>query len=562
MISKIGIENFRIFKNYTEFELAPITVLTGPNNSGKSSFIKFLLLLKEGIDNLNFEQGKLHNLKSFDNVLNRENKSDGLRELRFTFNLGEHFEALFTYKNGKLTNIKLYENKTLLFEYSNKEDSIDGNGFSKYDGYQLIKNFNIDYLIDKIYDIDVQNLSFFELQSSLYGWEIENIKQEYYTKELLIKSYKALQKASLNLNKDSLLFELHINEFNVTEENKEELLTQQKKYFKSIKTHFDPLAKTNFHSIFKKLKSNLVNLKNENNQVILKYFKEKFKNNEVKIKFSPLGKFIFQQKFQTGSLNTTTGEKESVNWFDTILLNKVNQLGFNLNNLHYISANRGSQKRILTNKSENDIDEIILEFKKSNNQHEEFINKSFDILGIKGVLDVKRHENVISVVKIINGDKEISLADLGYGYSQIIPVILKISNIYSNYNDSFPMDFFENTLILEEPEANLHPNLQSKLADVLVLAHKTFGIHFIIETHSEYLIRKLQYLTAQKELKKDDVVIYYFNADEYVNNKEPKVKEIKINETGGLTDTFGPGFFDESTSLKFELMKLNQAQKN
>ena len=34
-------------------------------------------------------------------------------------------------------------------------------------------------------------------------------------------------------------------------------------------------------------------------------------------------------------------------------------------------------------------------------------------------------------------------------------------------------------LIIEEPEANLHPNLQAKLADVLVLANKTYGVHFL-----------------------------------------------------------------------------------
>jgi hypothetical protein len=47
-----------------------------------------------------------------------------------------------------------------------------------------------------------------------------------------------------------------------------------------------------------------------------------------------------------------------------------------------------------------------------------------------------------------------------------------------------------------------------------------------------------------------------------VNNKEPKVKEIFIGKFGGLSDTFGPGFFDEATDLKFQLMKLNQAQRN
>ena len=38
-----------------------------------------------------------------------------------------------------------------------------------------------------------------------------------------------------------------------------------------------------------------------------------------------------------------------------------------------------------------------------------------------------------------------------------------------------------------------------------------FNIQFFIETHSEYLIRKLQYLTAKKEIKPEDSVIYYFN---------------------------------------------------
>jgi AAA15 family ATPase/GTPase len=55
MINKIGIENFRVFKDYTEFELRPLTLLTGPNNAGKSSLTKLLLLSKNGIKDF---QGK------------------------------------------------------------------------------------------------------------------------------------------------------------------------------------------------------------------------------------------------------------------------------------------------------------------------------------------------------------------------------------------------------------------------------------------------------------------------------------------------------------------------
>ena len=87
-------------------------------------------------------------------------------------------------------------------------------------------------------------------------------------------------------------------------------------------------------------------------------------------------------------------------------------------------------------------------------------------------------------------------------------------------------------------------------------------MQFIVETHSEYLIRKLQYLTAKKELQPDQSVIYYFNADKYVSREEPKVKKIEITPTGNLTDTFGPGFYDEATRLKFDLMHINKEQNN
>jgi AAA15 family ATPase/GTPase len=43
-ITKFGLSNFRVFKEHFDFELAPIMVLTGPNNSGKSSLTKALLL--------------------------------------------------------------------------------------------------------------------------------------------------------------------------------------------------------------------------------------------------------------------------------------------------------------------------------------------------------------------------------------------------------------------------------------------------------------------------------------------------------------------------------------
>ena len=50
MISKIGLKNIRVFQNLVEFELKPLTIYTGPNNSGKSTIQKILMLLSSGLE--------------------------------------------------------------------------------------------------------------------------------------------------------------------------------------------------------------------------------------------------------------------------------------------------------------------------------------------------------------------------------------------------------------------------------------------------------------------------------------------------------------------------------
>jgi AAA15 family ATPase/GTPase len=89
-----GLENFRAFKDYTWFDFAPITILTGPNSSGKSSLNKALMLMKDNIkaedisngyqeevkhlitDPLAFKyDGSDHNLSSAANAINNLSES-------------------------------------------------------------------------------------------------------------------------------------------------------------------------------------------------------------------------------------------------------------------------------------------------------------------------------------------------------------------------------------------------------------------------------------------------------------------------------------------------------
>ncbi len=117
----------------------------------------------------------------------------------------------------------------------------------------------------------------------------------------------------------------------------------------------------------------------------------------------------------------------------------------------------------------------------------------------------------------------------------------------------------ETTIAVEEPEIHLHPKYQSLLADMFVDAYRERKTHFIIETHSEYLIRRLQLLVAgvetEQKLDKDDVAIsYIYTKDEAEKAGQPLVKNISICDDGYLDDTFGSGFFDEAPNLSRKLM--------
>ena len=175
------------------------------------------------------------------------------------------------------------------------------------------------------------------------------------------------------------------------------------------------------------------------------------------------------------------------------------------------------------------------------------------------LLMVKQIEGYGYTIEFKSGKRRIDLSRVGYGLTQLLPILI---NVTLNRNAIF---------VIEEPESNLHPALQSKLADFFVSVNHhnspfkgLFYGQFIIETHSEYLIRKLQYLTAstKSELTYEDTIIYYFYHPDDVPPGEQQIKKINILEDGSLSEDFGTGFFDESDRIAMSIWSMNQSQKN
>ena len=172
-------------------------------------------------------------------------------------------------------------------------------------------------------------------------------------------------------------------------------------------------------------------------------------------------------------------------------------------------------------------------------------------------VEMNSEENGYKIILTIE-KKEINLFNLGYGITKLLPLIITINPIFNESS----YDYHPTTVIIEEPESNLHPALQSKLADMFVELSKTFNIQFIIETHSEYLIRKFQYLTAKKVIEPKDTQIHYFYHPDKVPLGETQTYPINITKDGSLTRNFGKGFFDEADNIAMELFLLKMGQKN
>lgn len=185
-------------------------------------------------------------------------------------------------------------------------------------------------------------------------------------------------------------------------------------------------------------------------------------------------------------------------------------------------------------------------------------------------------------INIKKGNAEYGISEEGYGINQLFSLILGICvRALRDADDSIlheimftgEIDAFFGELIVcvEEPEANLHPNYQSLLADMFIYLSREFGVQFVLETHSEYLIRRLRYLTAlwysnpnaPDAVPKEFWTAFYFNRPDQASRDVPRVFEINVvDEEGNLNRSFGPGFLDIATQSELDYLDLFKPSGN
>lgn len=235
--------------------------------------------------------------------------------------------------------------------------------------------------------------------------------------------------------------------------------------------------------------------------------------------------------------------------------------------IEYITAHAANQNTIYNTADRNDyIAQTVHGFvraKIARGQKEyAFVTDWMRKFGVGHDFDVISIDGEAYRVKIKDEDNStVNLADKGMGSIQLMILLLRLATILREYEPQYIVALEENqlrypTIIIEEPEQNLHPKVQSQLAELFRDLNRDYHCNFLIETHSEYLIRKTQVLVARESYEDEASMknnnpfkVYYFDGE----NKDKPYYSMEYRTDGKFSNEFGTGFFDTASNLAFEL---------
>ena len=156
--------------------------------------------------------------------------------------------------------------------------------------------------------------------------------------------------------------------------------------------------------------------------------------------------------------------------------------------------------------------------------------KKMGLIDSFSVDEIAKGSNIYQAkVEVDKGSPEVLLTDVGFGVSQVLPVIVLLNHVPEG-----------STVILEQPEIHLHPEVQSGLADAIVGIAETRDLQVIVESHSEHLLRRLQRRVAEEAISADLVKLYFVKQE----GGEARLKDIGLNEYGEI-ENWPPDFFGD-----------------
>lgn len=501
-----GCKNFRKFQNLPMMDLGGINIFVGTNNSGKSSFTRGLMLFAQNL-----------NLKDWADVF-----CPPLKVFNF-INLG-----------GERLHLGSYN--TCI-----NEENADGEmAFSIING-----NTTISVILAKPYEIPALSVPIksVEITNKEVGAKLLYNFDEHKTNGGTVKIEIDIPQALSYYNEKrtlGILLESRISSFPYFDKIK-----KGQEFYDMLMLEKNPKFKEEkVESAFKEY-DNIIN--------ILQNYKQKY--------------FCIEECFQHTFHHTKQDSIESAIakylYFD--IPNCIRK-DLNLPIIHYVEAHMATHDSWINVEDKNNyLARTVVQYKTISDEKKVSDKEHYDIVHeflLKHMRELDVCDNFricfrnaeFFSIDVNDGKQTKDLSAKGTGSIQMFILLLRIACALLSCKEK------KMVLIVEEPEMNMHPKMQSLLADLFYEAFNLSkgSLQFIVETHSEYLVRKTQVIVARKEYdtvlhmnENNPFLVYYFSP----SDDTFPITKMKYELTGGFTESFGTGFYDEAAVLDMEIMR-------
>ena len=563
-MKQIGFKNFRRFANHHAIDLGNVNLLVGGNNSGKSTVVKALLLITENLRMLsevsdpfllrdedgkiskreyhpefNFAPNILHDalhIGTFERAINNETDSD---EIQLSVVYGDIFKVTITIIRNESLELPTAPIKQIIVEDLRNELTISLDYLQQIAEIHIIHDFN-----------DLERLHLYFRHTNV---------------ELI--DFDKLMSPPMSIEKfDRLLEELQKDKMKKQQENS---LDNPGVFGDAIREDYDGIE----HLINKIRDEFILASKIDFSNGIT--VKEKFDKIRLPLPFLNVGIMRFGRLYRT--FDSSEGdEQQTLN--DDIhkyLYSKrdyLQRLNFTLArciqepNTEYLYAHAVNQNTLYRINSQNDymsntIQEYFCSSIRKGDEEYKFIQKWMETFNVASDFVVSPvagcEAYTVKIGTIGTSQKKwMNLAEKGMGSIQMMILLFKIATLIRKYKGTGrSRNEFMPIILIEEPEQNLHPSLQSKLADLFFEINQKYKIRFVVETHSEYLIRRAQVLVGDMECnsqqevdEKNPFKVFYFPS-----NGEPY--DMGMAPTGKFLQNFDEGFFDVAAKLNMEVIR-------